>query len=338
MYSRREHKFFRNMIKKIHQDDFVTQLQKAETLSYFFIDERISSLESYFNLKKEYYTYGENMYFFVYRSKSGRYVRFPFSESGQVLQILGGKIDISEFQESVTQHFSDNILLRVNTFYVGESWSGVDSDISDYVIDLSLYEDTDQLLQSFRKTLRHVLKKDLNYLIERIQKDGNIIEMLYILYYKNIHKKGNIPLSYDIFKSLLQDDNIDCYAVRNEKNEIMSFACFLNGKNHTQYYLSASSDEGRNKSISYHIVWHRMREDMRNGISNFSLGGTKNGGTLEIFKRGWQPSKYAIYDFPIIEKKAEINIYKKIIKRILRFIPDFCMKPLSSVYWRIYFR
>jgi hypothetical protein len=243
-------------------------------------------------LSFEHYLYGEN--YEVRMTKLGkRITTMPFSDGGDVISKNKVPLSLKSFNEDLIREFGKDAFVRVNEFYCPVTdKEGFRAAISDFRIVLT---DEQTMLQSFRKTLRHILETPpTGGSIERTKDEGSVGKV-YRLYLQNMKLSAGIALPWSAFNAVVESPNTELWVFK-MNGKIRGASVFLNSSDASHYYISAGDSVGKGNFSSHKLLWHTMKIYANEGKKELFLGGTAIDSPLYIFKSGWRGEEYSVYD------------------------------------------
>lgn len=276
-------------------------------------------------LKFEHYLYKDELLLSFARFKvftGEKLVSLPFCEYGGPLP-LKKEIDFKAFKQDILGEFQ-NIKIKVHPEIKPGS---LDSDSSTYWIEKLDKLSEEELLASFRKTLRHSIRNAEQYGME-IKKCSDLSELkqFYNLYVANLKKKKTVPYPYSIIKFLYNSSDTEILLAWYKK-KIIGGSLFLHYDGFVHYFLSASDYEYRDLGAIYLILWEKIKKSLGGDYRIFDLGAIPKGSSLEIFKRGWGGKEYPILQIGI--KRTEEGLRSSKLRNIWALLPNCVIKKLS---------
>jgi hypothetical protein len=286
-------------------------------------------------LKFEHYLYKDEAIFSLARYNflgKEKLVSHPFCEYGGLLplrtNISGRELKINLFEEFKLElkiKFHPEIPKYFQEFGLKEPESMNDA----YFIEDIDKKNVDQVYSSFRKTLKHSIKKAENEKIKLEKcKNQNDLRLFYNLYLKNIQRHKTIAYPFSFFKYFLNSSNAEIILAKYE-NKIIAGSVFLFYDKFVHYFLNASDYNYRNKKSSYLILWNQIKNCLQKQHKIFDLGGTGRNSQLEVFKRGWGTRKYTIFELKNFEE-GKIKTSK--LRNVFGFLPSFLFEKISPYF------
>lgn len=332
--------------QKITKEKYRELLNKTLFKTFFHSIEWHEFLEKEFKwIKFEYYKYGDEAILPLARFKvfgKEKLISLPFCEYGGPLftrQSLGvggpQDIDINEFKKDVLNEFKDIKIKFHPRIKEGE----LESDISTHWIGDLKSTSEQELLSSFRKTLRHEIEQAQEQNLQ-VKKCESLKELkqFYNLYVVNLKRKKTVPYTFEIVEYLYQHGGAELLLAFYKK-KIVAGCLFLNYSGFVHYFLSASDLKYKNLGVNYLILWSKIKS-LIGQDKIFDLGATPKGSSLDVFKRGWGVKEYPILQIGIKRSPAyaeasagrEENFLRssKIIRNIWGLMPNFIIKILAS--------
>lgn len=289
-------------------------------------------------------------------------ISHPFCEYGGVvplkresnLQNLIGDI-LKEFGKYKIKIKNHPFLMRISNFSakggsalggqflisnVGENFN-LQTTSSSYWLNFGDKTEQD-LFSSFRKTLRHSIKKAEEGGIW-IKRCGNSedLKKFYNIYARVMKRKKTIPYPFSIFEYLYNANlRIDENAANKNseillafyKDKIIAGSVFLHYGKFVHYYLSATDFKFRALCPNYLILWDKIKNSLHGAeqseanVEVFDFGGTGKGSSLEVFKKGWGAKEMPI----LLIANHKTSLSKSKIRSIFPLIPTFLLKKLAG--------
>lgn len=261
-----------------------------------------------------------------HKQKKTRY-SLPFVDVGGIFRLVPGKkLDILLFDKDARAFFQNE------TFHVHSGYCPTEgemiTDLVDFRIPLIQYKNKEELFASLRKTLRHILQKAPDFMIEESYQDPREIKILYRLYCQTMREKMNIVLPFALFHFLVTTNTSGLLLARKGK-KIIGFSLFLDILGSTHYYLSSTDKHFRDLHVTHHLVWHRLAQDLGDGKKYFYLGGTRKDGSLETFKKAWTSDMVPIYKISS-QSDTQTSFRQSRVRRLWRWIPLFLLPKVST--------
>jgi len=316
---------------KINKEEYKKLLDKTLFRTFFHEINWHEFLERKFKwLKFEYYLYGEELLFPVARV-GNKLISLPFCEYGGPLP-LKENVNFDEFKKDVLNEFK-NIKIK---FHPKIKVGNVESEICTHWIENFKNISEQELLNSFRKTLRHEIRNAQEHNLE-IRKCSNLKELkkFYNLYVINLKKKKTVPYPFLVIKFLSERPEskilLVVYSAKGGSasgGKIIAGSLFLHYSNFVHYFLSASDYKYRNFGANYLILWKEIK-GLCGQDKIFDLGASPKGSALEIFKRGWGGKEYPILQLGI--KRSEEKLRSSKLRNIFGLLPNFILKRLSPL-------
>lgn len=333
--------------KKINKQEAKNLLDRALFKTFFHSLEWQDFLEKEFKwLRFEYYLY-KNEFLLIFGKVGNKLISLPFCEYGGPLPLLarrslgeGGKknINFKQFKKDVLEEFKNvkikihpQLLFMWDTRYPTLSVGYRVSFISTHWLENLNKKTEADLLASFRKTLRHSIRKAQKYDLE-IKKSQNLAELkqFYNLYVANLKRKKTVPYPFSVIRFLYNNSNSELL-IAVYKNKIIAGDLFLYYERFVHYFLSASDYKYRNLGANYLILWEKIKRLAGKDII-FDFGAAPKGSALETFKRGWRGKEYPILQIGI--KRTDESLRSSKIRNIFGLLPGFVIKILSSALIR----
>jgi len=318
--------------KRLSNKEYRDLFKRVLFSTFFHSPEWQDFLEKEFNwLKFEHYLYNNDA-ILSFGKVGKKMISLPFCEYGGPLP-LKKEINAENFKKDVLDKF-DNFKIKfhpkmLNYFNEQRTMNSEQSDTSTYWVEDLKNKSEQKLLNSFRKTLRHSIKKAQNHKIE-IKKCGNKkeIKKFYNLYLTNLKKKKTVSYPYSVIKFLYNSGSSELLLAVYKK-QVIAGSLFLNYEGFVHYFLSASDYKYRNLEANYLILWEKIK-DVCGTNKIFDLGAYPKNSSLEIFKRGWGGKEYSILQIGI--KKDEEKLRSSKLRNIWGLLPSFVIKKISRYF------
>ena len=313
--------------QKINKQEYQDLLDKILFSTFFHGVEWHEFLEKEFKwLRFEYYIYEDEVVLPIVRFKvfgKEKLISLPFCEYGGPLPLDDGII-WEEFKKDAVKEFK-NIKIK---FHPKIKSGDLNSDVSTHWIENLKNTSEQELLASFRKTLRHEIKNAQEHGLEiRKCKNQQELERFYDLYVANLRRKKTVPYPWPLIQFLYQNSSSELLLAF-YKGKVIAGCLFLNYGGFVHYFLSASDYKYRDFGAAHLILWEKIRSLIGSSII-FDLGASPKGSALEIFKRGWGETEYPIYQLGIKRTEEPLRS-SKLIRFIWSLLPNFAIKKLSS--------
>lgn len=305
--------------QKINKKQYKELFKKAEFKTFFHNPEWHEFLEKEFKwLKFEYYLY-KNKIIFPLARVGKKLISLPFCEYGGPLPLRQG-VDFEEFKEDALEEF-ENIKIKFHPkVLTGEN------DVSTYWIDLK-NKSEQELLSSFRKTLRHSIRNAQDRGLE-VRKCSSLDELkqFYGLCVVNMKRRKTVPYPFSVVKFLYNSPNTELRLAFYE-GKVVAGDLFLNyGGFFVHYFLGAADYRYLNLGVNYFILWDKIKSLIGQDVI-FDLGAAPKGSALETFKRGWRGKRYPILQIGI--KRSEERLRSSKLRNIWGLLPSFLIKKIS---------
>jgi len=325
------------MFTKLSKQEYKKLFEQTLFKTFFHGVEWHEFLEKEFKwLKFEYYLYkpacpigGDEAILPLAKFKvfgKEKLISLPFCEYGGPLP-LKGDINWDNFSRDVFNEFGNNIKIKIwpDISNISGNPPGTSSSSSYWLRNLGNISEQ-ELLDSFRKTLRHEIKNAQEHNLE-IKKYSNEQELkqFYDLYVANLRRKKTIPYPRPLIQFLCKNPSSELLLAI-YKGKVVAGCLFLNYGVFVHYFLSASDYRHRNLGANYLIIWEKIKSLIKQD-KILDLGASPQGSNLEIFKRGWGGTEYPIYQ--IGAKKSEEHLRSSKLRNIWGLLPNSVIKNLS---------
>ncbi|MBI2625241.1 MAG: GNAT family N-acetyltransferase [Candidatus Nealsonbacteria bacterium] len=317
-------------LKITNKNEWQDLLNKVFLKTFFHNQDWEEFLEKEFPwLKFEHYSYGDKALLSLARVRvfgKEKLISHPFCEYGGPLPLVQS-IDWAIFEKDLLEEFKEPLRIRFHPKVVGGLTSGFrQAEINTYFIEDLHIKTKEQLLNSFRKTLRHLIlgKHPIN--IGLLENDDDL-KYLYKLYVQTAKRNMFLPRPFSFFRFFRNSKDAKIVLARH-RNKVIAGSIFLFYDKFIQYALNASDWRFGNFYPNHLILWQEIFENAGGKYEVFDLGGTGVGSELEVFKSGWGAKKYPIFEISNVKKEGHFRGSK--LRKILPFLPDFLFKKLSS--------
>jgi len=308
-------------MKKINKKEYKELFEKADFKTLFHNPEWHEFLEKEFKwLKFEYYLYKDELLLSFGRI-GDKLVSLPFCEYGGPLP-LKEKVDFEKFKKEVLDDFKNFKIKFHPKVLTGES------DMSTYWIDLK-NKSEQELLSSFRKTLRHSIRNAQGKSLE-VKKCFDLDELkeFYGLCVANMKRRKTVPYPFSVVKFLYNSPDTEL-RLAFYKGKIIAGDLFLNYGKFVHYFLGATDYKYLNLGANYFILWEKIRSLLGKDVI-FDLGAAPKSSQLETFKRGWRGKEYPILHLGI--KRSEESLRSSKLRNIWKLLPNFVIKLISPYF------
>lgn len=314
-------------------------LDKVLFKTFFHTLEWEGFLEKEFNwLRFERYLYKEETLLSFARYEilgKKKLISHPFCEYGGPLP-LKGEINGREFRKDLFSEFHQQLKISIHPFipqyFKDFGLKEPNSSRDTYFIEGLDQKNEEEIFSSFRKTLRHSIKKAEKQNLE-IKKCENEKELkdFYNLYVKTTKRHKTLVYPFSFFKYFFQR-NVNTTNNRAEiilakfKDRIIAGSVFLLYDKYIHYFLNASDLQHKNKNANHLILWSQTKNYLGKNYRVFDFGGTRRGSALEIFKKGWGAKRYPIFE---IKNFSDSKLRKSNLRNVFSLLPTFLIKKLS---------
>lgn len=323
--------------RRIDKKEAQKLLDKVPFKTFFHSLQWHEFLEKEFRwMKFEYYTYNDEALLPLARFKvfgKEKLISLPFCEYGGSLPIKSG-IKFEEFEKDIFSEFKENIKIKFHPEilkYFGKQQTtknGQNCDVFTSWIENLKNTNEEQLLASFRKTLRYEIRdaqqKDL-----LIKKCENLKELkqFYNLYVINLKRKKTVPYPFSIFEFLYHNPDTEIIlAVFRDK--VIGGNLFVNYGKFIHYFFSASDYNYKDFGVSYLLLWSKMK-DLIGRDKILDLGATPKDSSLDVFKRGWGGKEYPILQLGIKKSSEKLRVSK--LRNLWGLLPNFAIRKLGPL-------
>ncbi len=318
--------------QEINKEEYHNYLNKVLFKTFFHELGWQEILAKEFNFKFRFFNYQNKLILSLADLGNGKFFSHPFCEYGGPLPLTSG-IDFQEFKNDLLVQFP-KIKMRFhpkNLAYFSQILSQEGKFKSYWLTDIDKKSD-EEIFNSFRKTLKHEIKKaENNNLAIKVCHNQEELKKFYRLYVRAIKNKGNLVLPSACFEYLFKDDNAEILlAYHNDR--LIAGSVFLYYGNFVHYYLNASINKKLN--ANHLILWQKIKSrdkampclyaNKRHQVFDFGSDGQNP--ALAVFKSGWGTVEKDILEIGFDEKKE-----KKSLKRnLFKLLPDFLAIKISK--------
>lgn len=311
-------------------------LNKVLFKTFFHTLEWESFLEDNFKwLKFERYLYEDKAILSSARYKifgKEKLISHPFCEYGGPLLLKKG-VDFQRFQDDLFSEFKIPIKIKIHPhlFRCFNSPRTVlellKSEGNTYFIEDLRRKTKEQIWFSFRKTLRHSIKKAQNQGIEikRCEKEKEL-ENFHELYVKGAKKHKTLAYPFSFFQYFLRSQASEIILAK-YNDKIMAGSVFLFHEDFVHYFLNASDEKYKDLNANHLILWNQIKNYCGKNYQVFDFGGTREGSELEIFKSGWGGTKKPILE--LTNQSAEKGFRESKLRGIFGLLPPILIKKIS---------
>ncbi len=324
-----ESKFVKISDKREWQD----LLGKVFFKTFFHYEGWEDFLEKNFKwLEFERYKYKDRALLSLARAK-GKLVSHPFCEYGGPLP-LKEKIDFEEFKKDLLSEFKEPLSVsfhpRLSEYFQGLEGSAESLSNSAYFIEGLDSKNSSEIFNSFRKTLRHSLKKALDSGLQVSEcRDKKELGEFYKIYLKTEKRHCSVPYPFSFFEYFFDSSSAEVILAR-YKERIVAGSCFLFYGDLIHYSKNASLEKYRDLNANYLILWHQLEKHSGGRYRFLDLGGTGKNSQLAVFKRGWGSREYPIFELKNRQDSGKSRAGKMKLRKALCLIPPFLSRKLSN--------
>lgn len=259
-----------------------------------------------FDFKFRYFNWQNKLILSLAEMDDQKFFSLPFCEYGGPLPLTNG-INFSEFKKDLLEQFPE-IKMRLHpqilACFHGISGMGEGRFKTYWLEDINKKSET-EIFNSFRKTLRHEIKKaESNNLTVEVCHDQKELKKFYWLYARAIKNKGNLILPFTCFEYLFKDDNTEILLAYCN-NKLIAGSVFLYYSDFVHYYLNASVNKKLN--ANHLILWQKIKKVLNKRHQVFDFGSDGGNQALAIFKSGWGIVAKDILEIGFEEKKEKKN-------------------------------
>ncbi|MBD3207834.1 MAG: peptidoglycan bridge formation glycyltransferase FemA/FemB family protein [Candidatus Nealsonbacteria bacterium] len=324
-----------NSFRKIEDKaEWQSFLQKAPFKTFFhsleweeFLEKEFSWLEFNRYLYKDEVLLSFGRYSVLGKRKM---ISHPFCEYGGPLP-LKENLQGREFKEKLLSEFNAPFKISFHPhlphYFQALGLKGPYSSRDTYLIKDIHKKEEEEVLRSFRKTLRHSIEtaQEANILVRKCENEKEL-RGFYELYLKTVKGHKSIPYPFSFFKYFLNSSKSEIILAQ-DKERIIAGSVFLFYKPYIHYFINASDLDYRDQCPNHLILWTEIKKYLKGDYEIFDLGGTRRGSSLEIFKRGWGAGKYPIFE---LKNYSEGRLKKSKMRDVLGLMPTCLAEGMSK--------
>ncbi len=331
-----------NFFQKIqNKEKWKRLLDKVLFKTFFHSPEWEEFLEKNFRwLKFEHYIYKDELLLSAARYRAlgkERMISHPFCEYGGPLP-LKKSIDGRAFRKELATFFDIPFKISLHpeipSFFKDFGLKEPDSERDSYFIEYINDRRKEMIFSSFRKTLRHSIRKAEEQSLEfRRCREKEELRDFYNLYLKAAQRHRTIPYPFSFFEYFMNHtlSNVGGgegaeIAVAGHKGRIIAGSVFLYYGKYVHYFINASDERFKDLGANYGILWHKVKENLRGERQIFDLGGTRRDSALEVFKKGWGTKRHPIFE---LKSGAAGKSAKSKMRNFISIIPPKVLEKLS---------
>jgi FemAB-related protein (PEP-CTERM system-associated) len=336
-------KLYNNKYKK-KWDQF---LSKSDDSTYFHTIEYKEVLEKSYGLKSQYYfVEDKNKICGIFPNFqvggglfSKKLISQPFAPYGgfiidqktknktRVRSLFLSKYeDIMKRQKIAFMELKSNKNLKL---------SGLKNNNIDYSLVLKL-EDKKILYSKFSKSIRRILKKDINSELEFIY-DSTDIHSFYKIYSKSMKDKGSPVHSFLFFNNLfnISRKNIKICLIKYD-SKIISVVMLITYNKNVVYSWGATLKKYKYLAPSYKMFWEIIQK-INNKYDYLDFGKSQIGSGTYKFKKKWSAKSIRLYKYYFLNLITEIpdisqkTLKRKIFSKTWKYLPVFMANRLGPL-------
>lgn len=287
-------------------------------------------------LKFEHYLYKEEALLTFGKYKilgKEKLISHPFCEYGGPLP-LKGEIDGMEFKKNLFSSFKNQFKIsfhpQIPKYFTNLGLKEPDSSRDTYFIENIQQKNENEIFASFRKTLRHSIKRAMEQDFKIVRcKDQEQLKVFYNLYLKISKSHKTIPYPFSFLEKIFNSDHAEIILAKHN-NKIIAGSLFLFYDKFIHYFLNASDKKYKDSGVNHLILWNQIKKFLQKNYHIFDLGGTRRGSSLEIFKKGWGAKTYPIFELKNYDSTGEEKIKKSKLRNLIVFLPNFLIKTCNN--------
>ena len=181
----------------------------------------------------------------------------------------------------------------------------MNSDLCTYMLELN--KSHDKVMASFKKRVRYDIRKAFENNL-KVERDSIVeLEKIYHIYLHTSKRNKALPFSFKFLYELSKSQNAHIYIVRDEKENIISSAIFLEYMNIFHYYKSATYSDYFKLRPVYFLLSEVIKECCNTKINYLDFGAVRKGDSLENFKKGWGTNEFDILRYSNDKNSFEIE-------------------------------
>ncbi len=331
-------KFFQRIQNK---EEWRRLLGKVLFKTFFHSPEWEEFLERNFRwLKFEHYLYKDELLLSLGRYKifgKERLISHPFCEYGGPLPLKNG-IDGRTFRRDLASFFNTSFKIslhpRIPAFFKDFGLKEPHSERDSYFIEGIDTRGEGEVFSSFRKTLRHSIRKFEEQDLEiRTCERKEDLKDFYSIYLKTAQRHRTIPYPLSFFEYFMGHklggntgkEGAEIVLAKSQ-GRVIAGSVFLYYGNHVHYFINASDERFKDRLANYGILWRKIKGNLGGKSETFDLGGTRRGSSLEIFKKGWGTKRYPIFE---LKSGARKKYASSKMRNIISIIPAQVLGRMS---------
>jgi hypothetical protein len=293
-----------------------------------------------------YFLLGDSFIFPCFKIKKlgkNYLISMPLAEYGGIIP-LSEDLNLDEMLyifNRLSEQFRCTIKAEMHPFIFNfflkstvNSDSRLNSDIGTYLLELN--KPYDKVMVSFKKRVRYDIRKafENNLEIEKVER-GSIVELekIYHIYLHTSKRNKAIPSSFRFLYELSKSQNAHIYIIKDEKENIISSAVFLEYMNILHYYKSATySDYFKLRPVHF-LLSEVIKEYSNTKINYLDFGAVRKGDSLESFKKGWGAKGFDILRYSNDKDTFEIEKLSA-FRKYWGKMPLTIIKHLSPYFYK----
>lgn len=301
--------------REISKQDYQNYLGKVLFKTFFHETGWQEILAKEFGFKFRYFNYDDKLILVLAELDNSKLFSLPFCEYGGPLP-LTEKINFEQFKKDLLEQFA-KIKCRFHPqtlAYFSQVSEGESRRFKTYWLEDINKKKEEEISSSFRKTLRHEIKKaEENNLETKVCHSQEDLKKFYNLYVKIIKRKGNLVLPFSCFEYFLNNEEAEILLAY-QNNKLIAGSVFLYYHNFVHYYINASNNKKLN--ANYLLLWHKVKCLINKKHQVFDFGSAGQGSALATFKRGWGTVEKPILEIGF-DDRAEAKTFKRNLFKLL---------------------
>lgn len=296
-----------------NSEDWNDLLKQCKFHTFFHTWEWRDIVSKSYGFKPIYFLLDDSFIFPCFKIKKlwkNYFVSMPLAEYGGIIPLSeDANLDGMLFTlNKLSEQYKCTIKAEMHPFIFKKNDYKMNSDICTYMLELN--KPYDKVIASFKKRVRYDMRKafENNLKIDKVER-GSIAELekIYRMYLHTSKRNKALPSSFRFLYELSKSQNAHVYIVKDERENSISSAVFLEYRNILHYYKSATySDYFKLRPVHF-LLSEVIKEYCNTKINYLDFGAVRKGGSLEIFKKGWSAKELDILRYSNDKSSFEIE-------------------------------
>jgi hypothetical protein len=293
-------------------------LEQCSFYTFFHTWEWREIVSKSYGFKPMYFLLDDSFIFPCFKIKKlwkSYFVSMPLAEYGGIIP-LSKDLNLDEMLyifNSLSELFKCIIKVEIHPFIFknflksrGDSDSRLNSDIGTYLLELN--KSYEKVMSSFRRDITRNIKKGYKNNLKLVKNPPiKELEKIYPVYLHTSKRNKAIPSSFRFLYELSKSQNAHIYIIKDEKENIISSAVFLECMNILQYYKSATYSDYFELRPVHFLLSEVIKEYSNTKIEYLDFGAVRKGDSLETFKKGWGAKGFDILRYSNAKDSFEIE-------------------------------